>query len=97
MVSSSGNDFNYDFHVKLDPNNVPLEYNFLRKKELYAAGLKNKTSGKRPGSSVLKPEDGQVYYTYSPDFFDIGIARPAGTCGYIFLDLTLAGRQEGLN
>jgi len=30
-VSSFGSDFNYDFHVTLDENVMPVEYNFKDK------------------------------------------------------------------
>jgi predicted dithiol-disulfide oxidoreductase (DUF899 family) len=91
-VSSNASDFNYDFHVTLDEKVAPVEYNFQRKEELDAAGLKYNTSGEQPGLSVFKLEDGQVYHTYST------YARLEGLSStYIFLDLTPAGRQDGPN
>src|SRR6202051_2810394 len=35
--SSFGSDFNYDFHVTLDPNVLPAEYNYRNKAEMEAA------------------------------------------------------------
>jgi predicted dithiol-disulfide oxidoreductase (DUF899 family) len=89
-VSSSANDFNYDFHVTLDETVAPVEYNFQRKEELEAAGLDYNSSGEQPGLSVFKLERGKVYHTYSSYFRLDGLA---GT--YVWLDLTPGGRQEG--
>jgi predicted dithiol-disulfide oxidoreductase (DUF899 family) len=35
-VSSLGSDFNYDFHVTLDANVAPVEYNYRPKAEMLA-------------------------------------------------------------
>ena len=37
--SSFGSEFNYDFHVSLDPKVAPAEYNYRNKAEMAAAGL----------------------------------------------------------
>lgn len=82
-VSSLGTDFNYDFHVTLDENVVPMEYNFEPKQGM---------SGEQPGLSVFKLADDQVYHTYS------SYSRLDNLAGiYVFLDLTPAGRQEGVD
>jgi len=88
-VSSNASDFNYDFHVTLDENVAPVEYNFQRKEEVDAAELTYNPSGEQPGLSVFKLEDGQVYHTYSAY---ARLEELAGTC--VFLDLTPAGRQD---
>jgi predicted dithiol-disulfide oxidoreductase (DUF899 family) len=79
--SSFGSDFNYDFHVTLDPAVAPTEYNF---RSLDAAG-------EMPGLSCFLQVDGRIFHTYSQ------YARGAEWTGgsYAFLDLTALGRQEG--
>jgi len=80
-VSSNGSDFNYDFHVTLDPKVAPPEYNYRSQPE---------ETGERPGLSVFFRDGNDIYHTYST------FARGAEnvTDGYALLDLTPYGRQE---
>jgi predicted dithiol-disulfide oxidoreductase (DUF899 family) len=89
-VSSYKTDFNYDYHVTLDEDIAPVEYNYKTKEELIAAGQTGDFREERPGLSVFKLEDGQVYHTYSTYSRIDSLAST-----YTFLDLTPAGRQEG--
>jgi len=84
--SSFGSDFNYDFHVTLDPDIAPPEYNFKD-----AAG-KNKEAhrGEAPGLSVFLRSGNDVFHTYSA--YARGLEVLDGT--YHYLDLTPYGRQE---
>ncbi|GAA1841858.1 DUF899 domain-containing protein [Pseudonocardia ailaonensis] len=78
--SSHGSDFNYDFHVTLDPAVAPVEYNF-RAEDL---------TGEAPGLSCFVRDGERLFHTYSQ------YARGAEWTGgsYAFLDLTALGRQE---
>jgi len=52
-VSSFGSDFNYDFHVTLDPKVAPAEYNYRNKAEMAAAkGHSVLMEGEEHGLSV---------------------------------------------
>jgi len=65
-ASSFGSDFNYDFHVTIDPNVAPVEYNYRNQAQLEAADIAWRGwSGEQPGMSVFALEDGVVYHTYS--------------------------------
>jgi predicted dithiol-disulfide oxidoreductase (DUF899 family) len=79
--SSYGSDFNYDFHVTLDPAVAPAEYNFRP-----APGV----AGEMPGLSCFLRDGERVFHTFSQ------YARGAEWTGgsYAFLDLTALGRQE---
>jgi predicted dithiol-disulfide oxidoreductase (DUF899 family) len=81
--SSYGSDFNYDFHVTLDPSVAPPEYNYRPVAD--ATG-----SQEAPGTSVFLRLGDDVFHTYS------SYARGAEMTGgsYYFLDLTPLGRQE---
>ena len=81
--SSYGSDFNYDFHVTLDPSVAPPEYNYRPVDD--ATG-----SQEAPGTSVFLRLGDDVFHTYS------SYARGAEMTGgsYYFLDLTPLGRQE---
>jgi predicted dithiol-disulfide oxidoreductase (DUF899 family) len=78
--SSFGSDFNYDFHVTLDPDVAPAEYNY-RPVDL---------RGEMPGLSCFLRVGDRLFHTYSQ------YARGAEWTGgsYAFLDLTALGRQE---
>lgn len=89
-VSSLGSDFNYDYHVTLDEDVAPVEYNFKTKAELEASGQKGPWKGEMPGLSVFKLENGQVYHTYSNY---ANIDKIAATDAW--LDLTPRGRDQG--
>lgn len=79
--SSFGSDFNYDFHVTLDENVVPAEYNYRSQ-----PGEK----GERPGTSVFFRIGDEIYHTYST------FARGGEylTHSSALLDITPYGRQE---
>jgi predicted dithiol-disulfide oxidoreductase (DUF899 family) len=89
--SSLGSDFNYDFHVTLDADVAPPEYNYRSPQELidigqgYFAG-----PGEKGGVSVFVRDGDTVLHTYS--------AYGASTdllCGTdLYLDLTPLGRQD---
>ena len=95
-VSSYGSDFNYDFHVTLDANVSPVQYNFRDEAELVARGLTYSTTGEQPGLSCFirggrgVGEEGKVYHTYST--YARGMDRDIETVG--MLDLTFLGRQQ---
>jgi predicted dithiol-disulfide oxidoreductase (DUF899 family) len=91
--SSFGSDFNYDFHVTIDPSVAPVEYNFRDPEELKEAGAEwmlEPRSSEQPGHSVFLRVDNDVFHTYS------SYARGAEWFGgsYAVLDLTPLGRQE---
>jgi predicted dithiol-disulfide oxidoreductase (DUF899 family) len=91
-VSSAGSDFNYDFHVSLDPERAPVAFNFRDATELEAAGMGWLTEGpsEQPGFSVFLRQGDRVFHTYST--YARGMEAVGG--GYYFLDLTPLGRQE---
>jgi predicted dithiol-disulfide oxidoreductase (DUF899 family) len=83
-VSSSGTDFNFDFHVSFKEDEVgkEVEYNYERQEI---------DSDEMPGASVFyKDETGAVFHTYSA--YARGLDILVGT--YNFLDLTPKGRDE---
>ena len=91
--SSFGTDFNYDFHVTIDPSKAPVEYNFRDAKELEETGagwMSDGESREQPGHSVFLRVDDEIFHTYS------SYARGAEWFGgsYAALDLTPLGRQE---
>ncbi len=88
-VSSSGNDFNYDFHVSFTPEERAqgeVYYNF---------GMTEFPAEEAPGISLFyKNEAGEVFHTYST--FGRGVEVMMGT--YNMLDLAPKGRdEEGLS
>ena len=84
-VSSSGNEFNYDYHVsfrKEDLGKRKLEYNFK---------LGDVSMEELPGASVFcKDGSGEVYHTYST--YARGLDGLIGA--YNWLDLAPKGRDE---
>lgn len=92
--SSFGSDFNYDFHVTMDPSVMPIEYNYRSREEHEEAGTGDYFEGEppfeEPGMSCFLREGDEVFHTYS------SYARGAEMTGgsYYFLDLTALGRQE---
>jgi len=90
--SSHGSDFNYDFHVSIDPAVAPVELNFRAADELEAAGLgwALETPTEQPGFSAFLAVDGEVFHTYTTHAR--GMEWTGGS--YAFLDLTALGRQE---
>lgn len=83
-VSSSGGDFNYDFHVSFPPQEAKgqVYYNY---------GMQPFESDELPGVSVFYKNDaGEVFHTYST--YRRGVEVMMGT--YNLLDLTPKGRDE---
>jgi predicted dithiol-disulfide oxidoreductase (DUF899 family) len=89
--SSFGSDFNYDFHVTLDEEIAPIEYNYRTKTEHEQAGMPWFTRGDLPGLSIFLRDGAEVFHTYST--YARGGDLLIGT--YNYLDLTPLGRQEG--
>ncbi len=83
--SSLGSDFNYDFHVTLDEDVTPAEYNYRRQPD---------EKGERPGTSVFfRPSDDpsdDIFHTYST--YARGGEYLTNTSS--LLDVTPYGRQE---
>ncbi|GAA0585940.1 DUF899 domain-containing protein [Paractinoplanes ferrugineus] len=95
MYSSSGSDFNYDFHVTLDESVNPVEFNFRGPDELRKAGLgwtldTANQPMEQPGMSCFLRVGDDVFHTYST--FARGTEQVGGAYG--ILDMTALGRQE---
>jgi predicted dithiol-disulfide oxidoreductase (DUF899 family) len=88
--SSFGSDFNYDFHVTLDANVAPVEYNYRPKAEMLAQKTPAGTEGEEHGLSVFFAFDGEVFHTYSAYGRGTGSLHDA----YALLDTTPYGRQQ---
>ncbi|HEX3731354.1 MAG TPA: DUF899 domain-containing protein [Mycobacteriales bacterium] len=90
--SSSGSDFNYDFHATVDERVAPVLLNFRTEAELAQAGTpwSSARRGDYPGISAFLRDGDDVYHTYST--FARGLEQTGGTSAY--LDLTALGRQE---
>ncbi len=92
--SSFGSDFNYDFHVTLDANIAPVEYNYRTEAEYKALGstlyTEDGQSVEDPGRSYFLCVGDRVFHTYS--VFARGMESVGGS--YYFLDETALGRQE---
>lgn len=89
--SSRDNDFTYDYHVTLDADRAPIEYNYSSLDELHRAGFTDDMfHGDWPGSSVFMRRGDEVFHTYSA--YARGLDH--SSVGYPFLDLTPYGRQE---
>jgi predicted dithiol-disulfide oxidoreductase (DUF899 family) len=88
--SSFGSDFNYDFHVTLDGNVAPVEYNYRNKAEMEARKGPNLMEGEEHSLSVFFRLDDDIFHTYSV------YARGAEslTDAYSLLDTTPYGRQQ---
>lgn len=84
-VSSSGNDFNYDYRVSFTPDEMnagTLDYNFEQR---------HHPSTEAPGTSVFyKDEQRNIFHTYS--CYARGLDMLNGA--YHFIDLTPKGRDE---
>lgn len=91
--SSSNNDFNYDYHVTLDPQRGSTEYNFEPVKELIARDVLGGDSGEMPGLSVFYKNADGIYHTYSA--YARGLDQLIES--YTLIDLTPRGRDEGDN
>ena len=83
FYSSHGSDFNYDFHVTLDPAVAPLEYNYRMEEHV-------EEPSERPGLSCFLRVGDRVFHTYSA----YGRGTEAQVLSYRILDLTALGRQE---
>jgi predicted dithiol-disulfide oxidoreductase (DUF899 family) len=89
--SSLGSDFNYDFHVTLDEDVVPLLINFrTRAEHEQAVGAWDIWGDELPGVSVFLRDEGTVFHTYST--YSRGLDILLFTLNY--LDLTPLGRQN---
>lgn len=83
-LSSSGTDFNYDYHVSFRPEDVAaktVEYNYEKKPF---------PTSEAPGLSVFLREGSDLFHTYST--YERGLDLLINT--YNYLDLTPLGRQE---
>jgi predicted dithiol-disulfide oxidoreductase (DUF899 family) len=89
--SSLGSDFNYDFHVTIDADVAPVEYNYRTQSELEADNVDWKGwTGEQPGTSAFLRHGDTIFHTYSS--YARGGDLQLGT--YNWLDLTARGRQE---
>ncbi|QDU90730.1 hypothetical protein Pla175_41410 [Pirellulimonas nuda] len=90
--SSFGGDFNYDFHVTLDPAVVPLRHNYREPDEMESRKDAEPyfQKGETHGISVFFRLDDNVYHTYSA--YARGVESL--TDAYRLLDITPYGRQE---
>ena len=79
--SAFGSDFNYDFHVTLDENIAPAEYNYRSQPG---------ETGERPGTSVFFKIGADIFHAYST--FARGGEYLTNTSA--LLDITPYGRQE---
>ena len=80
--SSFGSDFNYDFHVSLDEEVAPAEYNYQQ--------TDPPVKGERPGLSVFLKEGSDLFHTYSS--YARGLEGLLGTNK--LLDVTPLGRRD---
>jgi predicted dithiol-disulfide oxidoreductase (DUF899 family) len=91
-ASSHGSDFNYDFHVTIDPSVAPVEYNYRNQAQLEEADVAWRDwSGEQPGMSAFAREDGVVYHTYSAYSRGLDGLWPM----WQWLDRAPLGRNEG--
>lgn len=89
--SSYGSDFNYDFHVTLDPKVAPVEYNYRDKAEMEEKkGHPVLMEGEAHGLSVFFRMDSDVFHTYSA----YARGTESLTDSYRLLDVTPYGRQQ---
>jgi predicted dithiol-disulfide oxidoreductase (DUF899 family) len=92
FYSSFGSDFNYDYHVTLDPSVAPVMFNYRDADELRATGLGWAADGpgEQPGVSCFLRDGDAVFHTYST----FGRGTEGIGDAYGLLDLTALGRQE---
>jgi predicted dithiol-disulfide oxidoreductase (DUF899 family) len=91
-VSSLGSSFNYDFHVTIDPEVAPVEYNYKDLAQLETENVAWRDwSGEQPGMSAFARDGDDVFHTYS--------AYARGLDGlwamWQWLDRAPLGRNEG--
>ncbi len=85
-VSSSGTDFNVDYHVSFAPEEL------ARKKAFYNFTTQDPDCSEREGVSVFHKDPGErVFHTYSAYARGIDMLN----LDYHYLDLTPKGRDEG--
>ena len=91
-VSSGRTDFNYDFHVSIDPAVAPVEYNYRGQAELEERNVAwREWSGEQPGMSAFALDDGVVYHTYSAYARGMDVLWTM----WQWLDRAPLGRNEG--
>ncbi len=84
-VSSSGNDFNFDYQVSPTPEEI------AKGESYYNYKMGKTTGGERPGISVFhKDAEGNIFHTYST--YERGLDMLNGA--YHILDLLPKGRDE---
>lgn len=88
--SSNGSNFNYDFHVSMDENIKPVEYNYRSKTELDEMGQSYYGKGEQQGFTVFLKDGDQICHSYS--CYARGSDRLYTT--YNLLDMTPLGRQD---
>src|SRR6266567_5047206 len=90
--SSYDSDFNYDFHVTLDPTVAPLEFNYQTQAELARTdpGWLVAGSMEVSGFSCFLRDGDAIFHSYSA--YARGTEPAVGA--YALLDLTALGRQE---
>ncbi|HEY8026663.1 MAG TPA: DUF899 family protein [Burkholderiaceae bacterium] len=88
--SSFGSDFNYDFHVTLDPDVAPVEYNYRNQAELEERNGPNRMRGEEHGHSVFFRLGAEVFHTYS----SYARGTEGRTDANALLDITPYGRQQ---
>jgi predicted dithiol-disulfide oxidoreductase (DUF899 family) len=86
--SSFGSDFNYDFHVTIDPEQGSAEYNYQNVRDL--GNSWDGWKGEMPGVSTFLHDNQNIFHTYSS--YERGLDLLVTTFNY--LDLTALGRQE---
>jgi predicted dithiol-disulfide oxidoreductase (DUF899 family) len=90
-LSSFGTDFNYDYHVTMDPKDAAREYNYRNKEETEAAlGHEVKMEGESHGLSVFFRVEDELFHTYSA----YARGTESMTDAYRLLDVTPYGRQQ---
>jgi len=83
-VSSSENDFNFDYKVSFSPEML------ARDEALYNFGTEKRNSGELPGVSVFFKDGGEIFHTYSAYSRGIDMLNTA----YHYLDIAPKGRDE---
>ncbi len=86
-VSSSGTDFNYDYHVSFKPDDLrsgPIVYNYRR------TPMPPRMEDREGISVFYKDKDGSVFHTYSTYARGLDLMNTA----YNYLDLVPKGRDE---
>jgi predicted dithiol-disulfide oxidoreductase (DUF899 family) len=94
--SSSGSDFNYDFHATLDETVAPIVYNYQSKAEILAGHVANDLVDAQmpvevPGISCFLRQGGAVFHTYST--YARGV-EPVSALRSL-LNLTVLGGRSG--